>query len=95
MKNRQLDETERRVTEKNLKRLKENKKYLEYSLEHTNFMLDKGLDLRMYSLRKAKDSEKKVLLQELAEANAIIDISEEQLKNGVPAKKEENKESEE
>ena len=95
MVNRQLDETERRVTEKNLQRLKEDKKYLEYSLEYTNFMLDKGLDLQMFSLRKAKNAEKKAVLQELAETNATVEISEDQLKNGVPIKEQEKEESEE
>ena len=85
---RQLNEDERKLTTKNVVRVTEDKKYLEYSLEYTQFMLDKGLDLQMRSLRKQKEAEKKALLHELAEADVVLKVSEGQLQNGVEVKEE-------
>ncbi len=89
---RELNEDEKHVTERNVKKLTEEKKYLEYSLEYTQFMLDKGIELQMHSLRKQKDAEKKALLQELAEVDVTLDVSNEQLQNGVLIKVKESEE---
>ncbi len=83
---RELNENEKALITKNVKRLEEDKKYSEYSLEYTEFMLEKGLDLQFRTMRKQKEAEKKALMQDLAEFKMTLDICADQLENGVQEK---------
>ena len=93
---RQFDETERKVTERNLSKRKEELKELEGNLEYNKSLLEKIIQTREHDdkwrdyLRQVKDKEvgkiNKGLTRGIKELKELITISEKQLTEGVEIK---------
>lgn len=96
---RNFNPDERALSMSNIARHKSNLDYWKYKEKYCLLMLDEGLEQEYLAQRKAKMSDLKNCQNQIKEAEMLIKITEDQLKNGVavktPSLKEMKKESEE
>ena len=83
---RKLTEDEERKTIKAISNITDDIKQLEYSIEYSKLMLDKGLEATFEAKRKELNKNYKLALQELESRRKELKINEDMLNLGVEVK---------